>query len=333
VSVTWDIQTPAGGAGAVAIVQLSARSAGELDAALKGLGLPALEVGRIARRTLLGVDDGLLARWSPTCAQFMPHGGPAVVRAIASALLRAGLRRGPAAPDAAAEYPEARTDVEARMLAALARCASPRAIDLLLDQPRRWGAIPPGEPGVTDPALDRLRNRLLRPPLVVALGPPNVGKSTLVNALAGRGVSITADEPGTTRDHVGVELDLGGLVVHYVDTPGLEEPGHARGDIQAEAQALALQAARGAALLLLCGDAGSPDPRRILARVECQAARLVVALRRDLGGPGWESDASLRGLHEPGSDGEGLVGLVGLMVESLVPAAAVDDPGPWRFWD
>lgn len=263
----------------------------------------------------------------------MPHGGPVVVRNLAAALHAAGLHRHTGPEDPAADYPEARTEVEARMLAALARCASPRAIDLLLDQPRRWGLTPTTEPGITDCALDRVRNRLLRPPMVVAIGYPNVGKSTLVNALAGRGVSITADQPGTTRDHVGVELDLDGLVVHYVDTPGLGEGAAGDGAILAEAQQLAVQAARGADLILLCGDAGRPDPRGLLDRVGGEAVALVVGLRSDLGDPPWDADLCVGDLHRSGAGADALEALVDLIVETLVPRAALHDPRPWRFWE
>jgi len=58
---------------------------------------------------------------------------------------------------------------------------------------------------------------------VVLLGPPNAGKSSLLNALARRDVAIVAPEPGTTRDLIEVHLDLGGYPVTLVDTAGLRE--------------------------------------------------------------------------------------------------------------
>lgn len=58
---------------------------------------------------------------------------------------------------------------------------------------------------------------------VVIAGAPNAGKSTLMNALARRPVSIVSDEPGTTRDIVSVTLDLGGYIVHVQDTAGLRD--------------------------------------------------------------------------------------------------------------
>jgi tRNA modification GTPase len=58
---------------------------------------------------------------------------------------------------------------------------------------------------------------------VVIAGPPNVGKSTLMNALAGRDVAITSPIPGTTRDLIEVFLDLRGYPVILVDTAGVRE--------------------------------------------------------------------------------------------------------------
>ncbi len=69
---------------------------------------------------------------------------------------------------------------------------------------------------------DGRRGERLREGLVFAVtGPPNVGKSSLVNALADRDVSIVAAVPGTTRDAIEVRLVFGGVPVTLVDTAGL----------------------------------------------------------------------------------------------------------------
>ena len=71
---------------------------------------------------------------------------------------------------------------------------------------------------------DRRRGQRLRDGLSVAiLGPPNVGKSSLLNALAGRPAAIVAAQAGTTRDVIEVRLDLGGYPVTVADTAGLRE--------------------------------------------------------------------------------------------------------------
>ena len=58
---------------------------------------------------------------------------------------------------------------------------------------------------------------------VAIVGAPNVGKSTLLNALAGRDAAITSEHAGTTRDVIEVRMDLGGLPVTLLDTAGLRE--------------------------------------------------------------------------------------------------------------
>ena len=92
---------------------------------------------------------------------------------------------------------------------------------------------------LTAPALARIRTLLgeieevlaaqgrserLRDGLVVAIaGPPNVGKSTLINQLARREVAIVSPHAGTTRDVIEVQLDLDGYPVTVIDTAGIRE--------------------------------------------------------------------------------------------------------------
>jgi tRNA modification GTPase len=84
------------------------------------------------------------------------------------------------------------------------------------------------------------RGRIVREGLRVALaGPPNVGKSSLLNALAKSDLAIVSDEPGTTRDVREVSLDLGGRLVILVDMAGLratESRAEAEGVRRAEAE-------------------------------------------------------------------------------------------------
>jgi tRNA modification GTPase len=81
----------------------------------------------------------------------------------------------------------------------------------------------------------------LRDGLVVAIaGPPNVGKSTLMNQLAQREVAIVSPHAGTTRDIIEVHLDLGGYPVTLIDTAGIREsddPVEQEGVRRAQAQA------------------------------------------------------------------------------------------------
>lgn len=60
---------------------------------------------------------------------------------------------------------------------------------------------------------------------VAIIGRPNVGKSTLLNALAGREAALTSSTPGTTRDVIEVRMDLEGLPLTVLDTAGLRDAG------------------------------------------------------------------------------------------------------------
>lgn len=59
---------------------------------------------------------------------------------------------------------------------------------------------------------------------IVVLGPPNAGKSSLLNLLAGREAAIVTDEPGTTRDLIDVRLEIGGNLIILTDSAGIREP-------------------------------------------------------------------------------------------------------------
>ena len=88
------------------------------------------------------------------------------------------------------------------------------------------------------------------------LGPPNAGKSRLINALSRRAVAIVSETPGTTRDVVEVRLNLGGYLLLVADTAGVRET---RDAIEAEGVRRALShAAGGMTLLLLDGSAADP---------------------------------------------------------------------------
>ncbi len=71
---------------------------------------------------------------------------------------------------------------------------------------------------------DGFRGEILRDGFrVVIAGPPNAGKSSLLNALAKRDVAIVSGEEGTTRDVISVRLDIDGYPVHLSDTAGIRE--------------------------------------------------------------------------------------------------------------
>lgn len=317
-SPRWAIATPTGTPGAIASLWFAADGPAALDRAIETLSGRSVPPGAVRVVPLWEIDRGVIARWSPLRAEVMPHAGVAILRLLAQRCTQAF---GPpsADPDPQEVYPEASGRIEAMALDAVARAHSPRAIDLLLDQPRRWEGSPPNAPPGSGLADAAVLGRLIEPPLVVAIGPANIGKSSLLNSLAGRHVAITADEPGTTRDHVGVLLDLDGLTVRYADTPGIGGPdGHG----SREAADLALDLQHRADLVLHCVDARSTDP--VLPGDD---RTIRVATRADLGPPIGPCEVATSA-----ATGAGLAELARAVRARLVPDEALSDPRPWRFW-
>ena len=114
---------------------------------------------------------------------------------------------------------------------------------------------------------------------VVLAGPPNVGKSSLLNALARRDVAIVSEEAGTTRDVIEVRLDLEGLPIVVSDTAGIRE---AAGKVEQEGIRRTLGRARDADLVLWMVDAtnlDAPAPTQLDVRAE---RMLVVVNKFDL---------------------------------------------------
>jgi len=104
---------------------------------------------------------------------------------------------------------------------------------------------------------DARRGELVRNGVRVAIvGAPNVGKSSLLNALAGRDAAIVSDIAGTTRDRVDVHLDLGGFAVVLSDTAGIRETEDL---IEVEGIRRARLAAAEADLVLRMGDCSAPS--------------------------------------------------------------------------
>lgn len=100
---------------------------------------------------------------------------------------------------------------------------------------------------------------------IAIIGPPNAGKSSLLNALAQREAAIVSDIPGTTRDVVEVRLVLGGYPVWIADTAGLREAADA---IEAEGVRRALARADEADLRIGVVEAGTEAPASLTAALK-----------------------------------------------------------------
>ncbi|MCB2102434.1 MAG: tRNA uridine-5-carboxymethylaminomethyl(34) synthesis GTPase MnmE, partial [Rhodobacterales bacterium] len=161
---------------------------------------------------------------------------------------------------------------------------------------------------------DGHRGERLRDGVRIAIvGPPNAGKSSLLNALARRDVAIVSETAGTTRDVIEVHLDLGGAPVIVADTAGLRDTVDA---VEAEGVRRARARAAEADLRLLVLDATGPldvslDPG--------EGETLVLVNKVDLAPPGWAPPAGALALSV--KTGAGLDHLLTALAERVGGAA------------
>jgi tRNA modification GTPase len=126
------------------------------------------------------------------------------------------------------------------------------------------------------------RGRLIREGLQVAIvGKPNVGKSTLFNALAGCERAIVTAVPGTTRDLVTEIVDINGMRVTLVDSAGVRVTDDTVESIGVELARKAMQIAD-VVLVVLDGSCPLDEADRAVLRETCQRRRIVVANKRDV---------------------------------------------------
>jgi GTPase len=155
-----------------------------------------------------------------------------------------------------------------------------------------------GTGDLLDAILDRLPGQAARPEVpedairVAVLGRPNVGKSSLVNALVGQDRVIVSEVPGTTRDSVDTVLRRGDKTFVLVDTAGLRRKRKQRQGIDYYSELRALQAAERAdvALVLVDASEGLVDQDLAVADVarKAQDSTLVVASKWDIAQVGIE---------------------------------------------
>jgi tRNA modification GTPase len=148
------------------------------------------------------------------------------------------------------------------------------------------------------------RTERLRDGLVVAIaGPPNVGKSTLMNQLARREVAIVSPHAGTTRDIIEVQLDLDGYPVTVIDTAGIRET---HDPVEQEGVRRARARAAEADLVLWLTDADDAKP------AESDAQTWIVRNKIDLAPP--SRGVGDRMFAISASRGDGLTELIAALV-------------------
>jgi tRNA modification GTPase len=142
------------------------------------------------------------------------------------------------------------------------------------------------------PGVERLKEGVR----VVIAGPPNVGKSSILNALVGREAAITSVIPGTTRDVIEAPLAIGGRPFLLIDTAGLRAAGDEIESIGIERARRSVEAAD---ILLWLGE-----------EADAPSGAVIVRSRRDIDGPDERADHSVSAVT-----GEGLDDLVRMLIQ------------------
>ncbi len=291
--------TPPGEGGIGIIALAGPGSARVLDAVFAGTRrrASALAQGAVAHGTIRRggavVDEVIVARVGDAF-EVNCHGGVAAVRAVLACLEEAGAQlvtaaefAGPTSGD-----PLSPEGIRARALALLPGAPTRLAAAMLLHQAdgvlaRELDAIAACDGVEAARRLDALLRTaplgraLLQPPRVALLGPPNAGKSTLLNALLEEERVIVHPEPGTTRDVVRETVSVRGVPFEVMDAAGIRA---AEDEVERLAVERAAALAGACEVALLVYDARE-DPERALAEVPPpgpDARVILVANKSDL---------------------------------------------------
>lgn len=204
------------------------------------------------------------------------HGNPLIVESIMALLTANGIT--PSSPDVLHASQLAHTDLnlcQQEIKLAQARCKTLLGIRLLNEQ-FNSGITAWAEDWLNHPAISietlhhqchtildqsRIARHILQGVMVVLIGPPNSGKSTLLNALSGQDAAIVTDIRGTTRDWIEADCRTHNLLLRLVDTAGLDTRLTQQSHLDKAFQQRTLSVIQQADLILFVLDSHDPASR------------------------------------------------------------------------
>ena len=176
-------------------------------------------------------------------------------------------------------------EAQAELIRLMAGCVAAIDYPEEIDQEEAVGDLAPGLIALAErleAVCDERGSRILEEGLqVVICGKPNVGKSSLLNALLGEERAIVTDLPGTTRDLVSGSAMMEGIPVHFKDTAGIRESQELVEQIGIRRAREAMQSADLCLMVLDAGEAPDSQDADILAEIR-NLPRLIVLNKQDL---------------------------------------------------
>jgi tRNA modification GTPase len=296
---------------------------------LEDVPLAQIVVGRLLPEDGIFGEEVVVCRRGPQRVEVHCHGGRAAAATITQSLVSAGCREA-SWQDRVVDLERGQIAAEARTALALAR--TQRTATILLDQ--YDGALTSAvdkiaeqlQQGRQTHALRDLKillarssvgERLTEPWRVVVAGRPNVGKSSLVNALLGYQRAIVYEQPGTTRDALTALTAVDGWPVELIDTAGVRE---GQDEIERAGVRLAQEQMAHADLVVLVSDLCDVWSDEDEAFRSTLSAPLLVHNKSDVVSP---KDNRPDGLTTSAVTGAGIDQLLAAMGKRLVP-----DPPP-----
>lgn len=279
-----------------------------------------------------GGEELVVVRRAANDLEVHCHGGTAAATAILADLAAGGCPQlsshswlEMAVPGGGKQRDE-RTTIEAEARLALSHARGPRAVQILTHQlaGSLYAACEELE-SAKGPLCQDLADRMLawkslglrltQPWRVVVSGPPNAGKSSLVNALAGFSRSLVSPHAGTTRDVLETRLVLEGWDVLLTDTAGLRE--NASDVVEQAGVARAIAAANTADLVIAVTACDIPPGMPAAHAHPSGSPRLEVLTKCDLLSDDHERDPRV---HRTSTHtGEGIEALASLIIRQLIP--------------
>ncbi len=274
------------------------------------------------------VEDVVVCRRSDTHVELHCHGGQAASDRILADLASAG-----AGTIAWEEWiaNDERSQIRASARIALANATTAFTAEQLLNQyhgaldaqlRRILAAVMAGQIAAARNELKKLLNRapiglhLTKPWQIAIIGPPNVGKSSLLNALLGYQRAIVFDQPGTTRDVVRASAAFDGWPMRLSDTAGLRTAGD---ELELAGVKRAAEEAAAADCILLVFDASrqwTPDDSQLL---DSWPHAILVANKADLARENGVPSQLRRSLRTSAINRTGIAELIAAITAQLMP--------------